>query len=217
MKTWNFYCAAAPLSASEWLVWQNTFFVSSTLWPISSQCSVYVETRWLVCKLNVLSKVSSLTSTLALSLVKMENIHFSNRSHVGHLTKRSFLGPSYTKSGPWLVWCQYIFYRLRYVFYLSCDPTKSLHWDVHGWELIAACHHSVVTIDILITRGKMLHQKRGTYNYVLLLKNWVDWTITRREKNVTTSKMYILGRSAQKLKKDIFFLLWLSSMTLFLK
>ena len=32
------------------------------------------------------------------------------------------------------------------------------------------------------------------------MKNWVDWTTTRREKIVTTSKMYILGISAQKLK-----------------
>ena len=54
----------------------------------------------------------------------------------------------------------------------------------------------------------MLHQKRGSYKYVLPLKNWVDWTTTRQEKNVTTSKMYILGRSTQKLK-NIFFPLWL--------
>ena len=66
---------------------------------------------------------------------------------------------------------------------------------------------SLVTIGILIVRGKMLHQKRGTYKYVLSLKNWVDWTITRREKNTTTSKIYILGRSAQKLKNIFFSLL----------
>ena len=63
---------------------------------------------------------------------------------------------------------------------------------------------SLVTIGILIVRGKMLHQKRGSYKYVLPLKNWVDWTTTRQEKNVTTSKIYILARSAQKLKKHIF-------------
>ena len=63
---------------------------------------------------------------------------------------------------------------------------------------------SLVTIGILILRGKMLHQKRGSYKYLLPLKNWVDWTTTRREKNATTSKMYILARIAQKLKKHIF-------------
>ena len=45
----------------------------------------------------------------------------------------------------------------------------------------------------------MLHQKHESYKYVL--KNWVDWIITRRQKNVTTSKMHILRRSAQKIKK----------------
>ena len=46
----------------------------------------------------------------------------------------------------------------------------------------------------------MLHQKDESYNYVLPLKNRVDWINTRQEKNVTTSKMYIYRRSAQKLK-----------------
>ena len=50
----------------------------------------------------------------------------------------------------------------------------------------------------------MLHQKRESYKYVLPLKNWVDLTTTRQEKNVTSSNMYILGRSAQKLKNHIF-------------
>ena len=30
---------------------------------------------------------------------------------------------------------------------------------------------SLVTIDILIVKGKMLHQKRGSHKYVLPLKN----------------------------------------------
>ena len=63
---------------------------------------------------------------------------------------------------------------------------------------------SLATIGILIEEEKMLHQKRGSYEYVLPLKNWVDWTTTRWEKNVATWKIYILGRSAQKLKKLIF-------------
>ena len=63
---------------------------------------------------------------------------------------------------------------------------------------------SLVTIGILIVRGKILHQKYGSYSYVLPLKNWVNWTTTRREKNATTSKMYILRRSVQKLKNTFF-------------
>ena len=41
---------------------------------------------------------------------------------------------------------------------------------------------SLVTIVILIVRGKMLHQKNGSYKYVPPLKNLVDWTTTRQEK-----------------------------------
>ena len=64
---------------------------------------------------------------------------------------------------------------------------------------------NLVTIGILRVWGKMLHQQHPrSYKYVLPLKNWVDWTTTTREKNVTTSKIYILGRSAQKLKNHIF-------------
>ena len=111
---------------------------------ISSQCSIYVETRLFVCMLNILPKVSSLPSLLAINFVKMENIHLSNRPHVGLLIKGSCLGATYTKTAPCLVWCRYIFCRLRYVFYFSHDPTKPIRWDVthnHRWELLAACHH----------------------------------------------------------------------------
>ena len=45
----------------------------------------------------------------------------------------------------------------------------------------------------------MLHQKHESYKYVLPLKNWFHWIITRQEKNVTTAKMYILRKSALKL------------------
>ena len=46
----------------------------------------------------------------------------------------------------------------------------------------------------------MLPQKYEFYKYALPLKNWVDWITTWQEKNVTTSKIFILRRSAQKLK-----------------
>ena len=72
--------------------------------------------------------------------LKLENTIFTNRPHVGHLIKGSCLG----FSAPWLVWCWYIFYRLRHVFHLSRDPTKPLFSDAthtYGWELIVAYHN----------------------------------------------------------------------------
>ena len=127
------------------------------------------------------------TKFTTINLVKMENIYFSDRPHVSHLIKGSCLRAFYNKSAPCLVWCRYIFCRLIYAFYLSRDPTKPFRWDVlhiHMWELFTACH-----------------QIRESYKYALPLKDWDDWTTTGREKNVTTSKMYILARSAPKLKR----------------
>ena len=80
--------------------------------------------------------------------------------HVGHLIKGTRLKASNTKSAPCLLWCWYIFYRWRYVLYLSSDPTRPLCWDVmciYGWELLAACHHPekfvIRTIGILIVNS----------------------------------------------------------------
>ena len=100
---------------------------SLTLQPISSQYSIYVETKWVVCTLNNLPNVSSLPTLLAIKPVKMGNIDFANMPHFGHLSKGSCLGASYIQSTPCIVWCRYIFCRLRYVFDLSRDPTKPLH------------------------------------------------------------------------------------------
>ena len=109
-----------------------------------------------------------------------------------HLIKGSCLVAFYTKLTPCLVWCWSFFCKWRYLFYLPSDPTRTLRWDVmhihgciYGWELLTACHHI-------------------SYKNVLPLKNWVGWNITRQEKNATTSKIYILRRSSQKLKKHIF-------------
>ena len=127
------------------LVRHNTFSFSLTLSPISSQYSIYVETKWLVGTLNNFRNFSSLPIFLAIKPVKMENIDFTNRYHVGHLIKGSCLGTSYTYSAPCLVWYRYIFCRLRYVFHLSGDLTKPLRWDamhIYGWKLLAACHHT---------------------------------------------------------------------------
>ena len=150
----------------------------------------------------------------------MKNIDFSNSPRVGHLIKGSCLGASYTKSALCLVCCWYIFCRLR--MYFICHVTPQNHsveisciFMGESTSQHVTTLKSLVTIGILIVRRKMLHKKRGSYKYVLPMKNWVDWTNPRQEKNVTTSKMYVLGISAQKLKT--IFPLWLPSMNLLLK
>ena len=153
---------------------KNGFVAEVTL----SQCSIYVESRWLVCMLNIVPKVSSLPSLLPINLVKMEDIDFSNRPHVGHLIKESCLGAS----EPCLVWCWCIFCRLRYVFYLSRDPTKRLHWDVmhiYGWELFAACHHTEKFGDHRHSEEKCSEEKCFIKNVDLInisyhWKIWLD-------------------------------------------
>ena len=40
----------------------------------------------------------------------------------------------------------------------------------------------------------MLHQKHEPFKFVMPMKNFVDWTSTRQEKNVTASNMYILRK-----------------------
>ena len=59
---------------------------------------------------------------------------------------------------------------------------------------------SLVIIGILIVKKKNASSKTWIYKYVLPLKNWVYWITTRQEKYITTAKMYIFRRSAQKLK-----------------
>ena len=98
-----------------------------------------------VCMMNIIPKVNSLPSLLAISLMKMEIEIFQTVTwpHVDHLIKGSCLIASNTKSPPCLLWCRYIFCRWRYVFYLSREPTRPLRWDVmriYGWELLPACH-----------------------------------------------------------------------------
>ena len=56
----------------------------------------------------------------------------------------------------------------------------------------------LVTIGILIKRGKMLHQKRGSNKYVLPLENWVDWTTTRPEKKCHNLKNVHFGKLKSK-------------------
>ena len=60
-----------------------------------------------VCVMNILPKVRSLPSLLAINLMKMETYIFQTvtRPHVGHLIKGSYLGASTTMSAPSLLWC----------------------------------------------------------------------------------------------------------------
>ena len=51
----------------------------------------------------------------------------------------------------------------------------------------------------------MLPQKNEFYKYVLPLKNSVYWITTRREKNVTASRLYIFVKNFLKVENMLFF------------
>ena len=82
-----------------------------------------------VCVLNILPKVSSLLSLLAINVMKVEIQIFQTvmSPHVGHLIKGSSLGTAHTTLAPCLVWYRYTFCRQKYVFYFSGDLKRSLH------------------------------------------------------------------------------------------
>ena len=97
-----------------------------------------------ICVLNILPKSSSVSSLVAINLMKMEIEIFQKVTwpHVDNLIKRSCLGASNTESALCLSWCQNIFCRWRFAFYLSREPTRPLRWDVmhiYGWKILAAC------------------------------------------------------------------------------
>ena len=50
----------------------------------------------------------------------------------------------------------------------------------------------------------MLHHKDESYIHLLPLKKWFDWISKKREKNVTTSNVYILRKGTQKLENILF-------------
>ena len=84
-------------------------------------------------------------------------------------------------------------------------PRKTTPLKCHVFLWIRA-PHSMSAPCILIIWGKMLHQKRGSYKYVLPMKNWVEWTTTRRQKYVTTWKIsqpqkYTFWKEVSKIKK----------------
>ena len=76
---------------------------------------------------------------------------------------------------------------------------------------------SLVTIVILIIKRKNASLKIS-YKYILKLKKWVDWITTKREKNVTNTKMVHFEEKCPEIKNIyIFFPLWPPSITLLLK
>ena len=85
-----------------------------------------------VCAVNILPKASSLSILLNINLMKVEKQIFQTvmGPPIGHLIKQSCLGAFYIKWTPCLVWCPCYFCWWYYVFYLSRDPTRPLHWGV---------------------------------------------------------------------------------------
>ena len=51
----------------------------------------------------------------------------------------------------------------------------------------------------------MLHQKHESCKYILSLKNFVDWITTRREKNLSNTKMVHFEKKCPEITKNIFF------------
>ena len=143
------------------------------------------------CMMNILHKVSSLPSSLAINLMKIEIQTFQavTWSHLGHLIKGSCLGASETMSAP----SQYIFCRWRYVF--ICHLTQQDHSVEMSCAFMgeSSSPHvttlkSLVTIGILIFKRKNVSSKTS-YNYILTPKNWVDWITNKQQKNIGTTKM----------------------------
>ena len=211
-----------------WALWSFKILIWSELcwWVFIKQnscCPIWKLTRRQevggdlnICVMNILPKVSSLPSLLAINLMKMEIQIFQTVtwSQVGHLVKGSCLGASNTMSAPCLLWCWYIFCSCRYIFYLSRDQKRPLRWDVT--LLLVTTLKSLVSIGILIVERKSVSRKTS-YKYALTLKIGVDWITTRQEKNVTNTKMVQFERKYPEIKKKTFFPLWLPSITLLLK
>ena len=63
---------------------------------------------------------------------------------------------------------------------------------------------SLVTIGIVIVKRKIASSKKS-YKYILTLKAYVDWIITRWEKNVTNRKMVNFEKKCPEIKKKIYF------------
>ena len=100
----------------------------------------------------------------------MENIDFTNR------TQRVMFGSllNLVSTLPSVV----LIHLLQVDMYFTCHVTPKTHSLEMSCIFMGgsssqhvATLKSLVTKGILIVRGKMLHQKRGSYRYVLPLKN----------------------------------------------
>ena len=102
----------------------------------------------------------------------------------------------------------YIFCRRIYVFYLSLDLKRPLHWDVmhmYGWKLFVACHHLEKFGDHThsdSSEAKCFIKNMNLIKYVLSLKNRVDWIATRREKCHNLENVNF-EKKCSKIKKQI--------------
>ena len=120
---------------------------------------------------------------------------------------------------PCLVWRPYIFCAWRYVFHFVTWSHKitPLKYHVHLWVrahcIISSLLKSLVIIGIL-------RKTASSKSWNLLISiNWLDWITNKQEKNVTTSKMYIVRKNPWKLKRHfiVFSVAKLPSITLLLK
>ena len=124
-KIWKLYRAPILL----WMISPTKYFLC-LINPLTHFKPVFH-----LCWNQVVGLHAEYPSLLAINLVKMENIDFSNRPHVGYLIKDSCLGASYTKSAPCLMWCGYIFCRLEICILFVTWPYKTslLRYHAYLW------------------------------------------------------------------------------------
>ena len=143
--------------------------------------------------LNILPKVSSQTSLLAINLMKIEIYIFQTVtwSHVGHLIKGSCLGASNTKSASCVLWFRYIFCRWRYILLVtwSNKTTPSFIFMGESSSQHVTTLKCFVTIGILIVKRKLTSSKTWTLQICTATEklSWLDNHYAR--KNVTNTKM----------------------------
>ena len=123
-----------------------------------------------VCVLNILPKACSLQVYWLKTLREWRYRFFKRSFNLTLVTwsKDHVLGTSHIKLVPCLVWYTYIVCREIYVFYLSLDLTRTLHWGtmhIYGWG-----------------NSRSMSPPWSKTWIVLPLKNWVNCIITQPEK-----------------------------------
>ena len=129
-----------------------------------------------VCVMNILPKVISLQSLLAINLMLVT----WSKGHVWeHLTL-----------------CQHLAY-------CGVDTSACAFMGENSSHHVTTLK-SLMTIDILIVKRKNASSETS-YRYVLTMKNWVEWITTRRKKNGTNTKMVHFEKMCPEIKKYIYF------------